>query len=326
MQLALDESARDVVEEGPEVARRHGGGTCNQELDKALANLDPLLPPAVASPATMVPLDVIDEITLPQVTASAAIAFNCMQRFRIEVIHGRVTRLIEWLKRKGPRNFKISDVQTFGSFCYDLQLATSDIDIAVTLAAGQDPQHWLKALATVTQQGGDFTIQPKPSTRIDTLQTEFMLMPVDIKPIKSRQSDGACRSTDCLAFMISERKEQEDGFEKKRQAIIIFKLLCHYLHVVQHHCKARATKFKAITLCYWAIAVLDGKSSEDKLVGDLVLFLCNQFLRFDWQYQKVTVSAAGAIDICDKGNLIGAVCIMLDDGTSKSTSNVDMFT
>ena len=88
----------------------------------------------------MAPLEAIDEITLPQVTASAVMAFNCMQQFRIEVINCRVARLIEWLKRRGPRNFKISDVQTFGSFCYDLQLATSDIDIAVTLAAGQDQE------------------------------------------------------------------------------------------------------------------------------------------------------------------------------------------
>ena len=53
-----------------------------------------------------------------------------------------------------------------------------------------------------------------------------------------------------------------------------------------------------------------------------VHFLCNQFLSFDWQHQKVTVSAAGATDICDKGNLIGDVCIMTDNGTNNSTSNV----
>ena len=36
----------------------------------------------------------------------------------------------------------------------------------------------------------------------------------------------------------------------------------------------------------------------------------------------MVVSDAGQIEICDKGNLVGAVCIMLDNGTVNSTQNV----
>ena len=69
--------------------------------------------------------------------------------------------------------------------------------------------------------------------------------------------------------MIEQRMQnEEDVFLKlKLPAILIFKLLCHHLHVVQHHWKARGGKFKAVTLCYWALLVLDGFDAEGKHVG-----------------------------------------------------------
>ena len=103
--------------------------------------------------------------------------------------------------------------------------------------------------------------------------------------------------------MIEQRMQnEEDVFLKlKLPAILIFKLLCHHLHVVQHHWKARAGKFKAVTLCYWALLVLDGFDAEGKHVGDCILALCHTFCTFDWQLRKVVVSAAGQISVEEKG-------------------------
>ena len=206
-------------------------------------------------------------------------------------------------------------VEVFGSKCYHLQLGSSDADIVVVLAAGQNIKEWLNQLHDRSKASQSFTCFRK----YQRFDCEFLGVAVDIKVIKhNRKSDGACRSSDCrLRFMIEQRLEQGDF-----RAILIFKLLCHHLDVVQHHWQARAGKFKAVTLWYWAIAALDGVAVEGKSVGDFIAALCDMFLNFEWRRLKVVVSAAGQIEICDKGNLVGAVCIMLDNGMVNSTQNV----
>ena len=124
--------------------------------------------------------------------------------------------------------------------------------------------------------------------------------------------------------MIEQRMHNEAYvfLKLKLPAILIFKLLCHHLYVVQHHWKARAGKFKAVTLCYWALLVLDGFDAEGKYVGDCILALCHTFCNFDWRHWKVVVSAAGQISVAEKGDLPFPICIMTDDGKVNSTQNV----
>ena len=95
--------------------------------------------------------------------------------------------------------------------------------------------------------------------------------------------------------MIEQRMMKEEFLKLKLPAILIFKLLCHHLHVVQHHWKARGGKFKAVTLCFWALLVLDGFDAEGKQVGDFILALCHTFCAFEWRCLMVVVSAAGQI-------------------------------
>ena len=217
--------------------------------------------------------------------------------------------------------FPNSAMETFGSYSYQCHLPCSDIDIVVILGPGQSPPKFLCRLATWVASGGPFTAQRRYN-QDDCLQTEFMHMPVDIKPIKhSRTSDLMCRSTDCLRHMIAQRQCREPDFEKKHQAIIIFKLLCHYLHVVQHHGQERHGSFKSITLCYWALAVLEGMPCAGKEVGDVVFILCQKFCAFRWRHWQVTASVAGDIRVRQREqDLTGVVCIMFDK--SNSTTNV----
>ena len=148
---------------------------------------------------------------------------------------------------------------------------------------------------------------------------------MDIKPIRNnRASDGACRSSDTLRYMTEWCMMSDPAFlYLKLRVILNFKLLCHHLHVTQHHWKARGGNFKAVTLCFCAVLMLDGFRADGKHVDHFVLALCHMLLTFDWRRSKVVVSAAGHISVADKGkDLKAVVCIMLDDGTVNSTRNV----
>ena len=52
---------------------------------------------------------------------------------------------------------------------------------------------------------------------------------------------------------------------------------------------------------FWAVCVLDGMRWENHGVGDFVYALCKNFVDFDWQLQKVVVSAANQISLQPKG-------------------------
>ena len=140
----------------------------------------------------------------------------------------------------------------FGSKCYHLELCSSDVDVVVILAPGQNCKRWLDQLRERVKASEEFTSKKKGLVW-DTFQTEFLGVPVDIKVIKnSRASDFACRSTDTLRFMIDKRmKHQGYPFRLKLRAIHIFKLVCHHLHVVQHHWKNSDSKFKVASLSFW---------------------------------------------------------------------------
>ena len=101
--------------------------------------------------------------------------------------------------------FEILSCSTLGSHCYGLPLATSDFDIAVVLAAGQNPRKFTERFREMSHASPEFTCTQR-RVRSDCHQTEFQHLPVDVKPIKrTRASDGACRSTNVLKFLIEER-------------------------------------------------------------------------------------------------------------------------
>ena len=260
--LFIPDWGEDLLDE-PEAARRPPP-TEEQELDDALAVL---MPPdeRVAVSAAPVYFHVAFKFGLAAdkdaVDEAAHAAYEAIAKFRTEMVDDRISRCSRWIQNN-MRSFHTLAVQVFGSKCYYLELCSSDADMVVTLGPGQNPKAWLNQLHyRVAASQSFFTCKRRLKPRDDCLQTEFLGVPVDLKVIKNnRASDAACRSSDTLRFMIEQRLKQGN---LKHRAILIFKLLCHHLNVVQHHWQPRAGKFKAVSLCYWAVAALDHVAVED---------------------------------------------------------------
>ena len=193
---------------------------------------------------------------------------------------------------------QVTSCETFGSHCYGLGLPTSDVDIAAILPWGSNDQVFLDKLRELANaEGSPFTDEGK-CLITDCHQAEFRGLAVDIKPMNIRKYDFACQSTDRLKSLIEMRSNSE-SFKPKLQAIHIFKLVCHFLEITQHHWTARAGKFKAIALSYWAVAVCD-TMEPDISAGKAINLLCHAFKEFDRMKWRVAVSAAGAVSICRK--------------------------
>ena len=232
--------------EYPEASRRPPP-TEEPELDEALADLHTPDPRVAESAAPVKPAPAMNMV--PQflragstnINAAAHAAYDAINGFRQEVIEDRIKSCIKWLQLHMGDALPGSNytVEVFGSKCYHLELCSSDVDVVVILGPGQSSKTWLEQLRQRTDASPDFNHSRK-GQRWDCLQTSYLGVPVDIKPIRnSRASYGACRSSDSLKFMIEQRMFIVGKFVKLR-AILIFKLLCHHLHVVQHHWKARA--------------------------------------------------------------------------------------
>ena len=87
--------------------------------------------------------------------------------------------------------------------------------------------------------------------RGDTIQCKWKGVWVDFKAIHGeRYRDSACLSTDLMKVVV---KHHMPG---QVDAVHAFKLRCHDLDIIQHHMRARAQKFKAIALCFFAFAAL----------------------------------------------------------------------
>ena len=293
--------------------------TENAELDEAL---DDLKPPKVAESAAPCYFHdfTVDERIHSQIDEAAHSAYDSISKFRKEVIHPLMDDCVCWI-HENMKDFGMLAVEVFGSKCYLLELCSSDIDIVVVLGPGLNVKSWLDQLRIRTDADPAFG---KRFQRHDTLQTMYMGVPVDIKAVKhNRTSDAACRSTDSLKSLITQRMIQQKDFELvKLRAILIFKLLLHHLKVVQHHWKGLDANFKAISLSFWAVLCLD-MTTGCKSVGDYLVGLCHNFVNFEWQRLKVAVSAAGAFSITEtEEDLTAAVRIMLDDGMVNSSQNV----
>ena len=176
--------------------------TENAELDEALDDL--MRPPKVVesvAPGHFHGFDV-DKRIHSKIDASSHMAYDDISKFRKEMIHPQIKSCISWIQ-KNMEDFDMLAVEVFGSRCYHLELCSSDIDIVVVLGPGLNIQSWLDQLRIRTV---DVLAFGKGVPHKDTLQTSYMGVPVDIKVIKnSRASDGACRSTDTLRFMIDKR-------------------------------------------------------------------------------------------------------------------------
>ena len=266
-----------------------------EDLDEAL---DDLMPPpssfCITSSHLVHPADPGHQLGLnlrQKVDVLASSAHSKIDQFRVEVLGPIIEGCMRWIQLN-MREFQFQSVELFGSKCYHLQLCSSDADIIVILPPGKNSKSWLDQLCGRIEASRSFTSNIKRYARFDCAQTEFLGVPVDIKVIKNnRARDGACRSTDILTFMIETRFEVHDrravddhGFHKKHVAILIFKLLCHSLNVIG---TTRAGKFKAVTICYWAVAMLDFiPLASDVTVADFISSLCNMFLTFNWEKKK----------------------------------------
>ena len=87
-------------------------------------------------------------------------------------------------------------------------------------------------------------------------------------------------------------------------AVHAFKLLCHDLDIIQHHMRARAQKFKAIALCFFAFAALDAwvvasaaGLVADSAVGTYVMVLAQAFLSIDWTRCSIEIALDGSTRI-----------------------------
>ena len=229
-----------IAEFGPDwdmpEATRPPPPTGHPELDEAL---DALAQPATAAPppATAAPpASAVQQATVSnqRVAESAARAYEAIVNFRETKIHGLMKSCIIWLEEH-MANFKTVRISVFGSVRYNLELCSSDVDIVVILGPGQNSSKWLAQLAEHAESSTCFDYKRRFQLP-DCLQTKFQGMSVDIKPIHNdRKNDFAIRTTDCLAAMLKKRSKSEPDFYKKHNAILIFKLLCHYLRIVQHH-------------------------------------------------------------------------------------------
>ena len=133
-------------------------------------------------------------------------AYKGLANFRRGVVDPIIARCLAWIeKHLNEAGFKILSCSTFGSHCYGLELGTSDVDIAVVLAPGQNKERFVEEFRALSIASPKFTCRRR-CQRDDCHQTEFQGLPVDVKPIKeTRASDSACRSTDMLKFLIEQR-------------------------------------------------------------------------------------------------------------------------
>ena len=120
-------------------------------------------------------------------------AYEGLVNFRWEVVDPCLARCEARIeKRMSEAGFSITGSRAFGSHCYGLEFATSDVDIAVVLAPGENSGRFIETFRERSKASPEF-IANKTSHRSDCHQTEFQGLPVDVKPMKgTRASDGAC--------------------------------------------------------------------------------------------------------------------------------------
>ena len=223
------------------------------EIDRLVADMQPL-----AQPATVVDnawLSQLGPFDAQQALALAASAGDALAQIRANTTalqNGVINPFIQYWRARLSQTF-VLEIGQFGSRSYGLALPTSDFDIVCNLQPGASRKlHFETVLEHIGQDtSGDWS-RTKKQVRGDTIQCKWKGVWVDFKASHGeRYRDSACLSTDLMKVVVKGRKQCQVD------AVHAFKLLCHDLHIIQHHMQARAQKFKAIALCFFAFAALD---------------------------------------------------------------------
>jgi predicted nucleotidyltransferase len=220
-------------------------------------------------------------------------------------------------------------IGTFGSTHYGLALPTSDIDVVIITAPGRDGAQMLErvkadaaALAKQTGDGGSFSAVARTvPERTQTLRLKYRSLCIDLTSVPiSRASNKAVASTDMLKFMLEQRGGGQTALV---QSILVFKLLMHHLEASQWHERARGQKFKAISISFFALAVLD--QLPELVAGSAIdtnlLVLIKSFATFPFRQLQVNIDKDGKTAILRK-TLSADVVVFLGVQDSNSTLNV----
>ena len=123
--------------------------------------------------------------------------------------------------------------------------------------------------------------------------------------------------------MLEERRAVVGAVE----AVHAFKLLAHHLHLCQHHMEHRRAQFKAISLCFFACAIIDyvralSGDVAASAAGTYLLTIIEAFRLFDWRTLMVRVTMEGRTLIIKKQSSEVEVSIYLESQRGESTHNV----
>ena len=135
------------------------------------------------------------------------------------------------------------------------------------------------------------------------------------------EADRSVRPSDLLKHALESRHPEQ------RAAILAWKLLAQFLRLCQHHGECKADKFKAYTLCVFALAVVDQardfhQPSPDSAVGYYLLAIWDKFQTFDFKSTSVILDADGITKMRDKLPEACPVDIWIRDTRSNSSNNV----
>ena len=131
-------------------------------------------------------------------------------------------------------------IESFGSGRYMLALANSDLDLLYIVRPGQSRPR-LKDFIEVAAKADSAFTQVNGRGGGDTVQFKFRGVEIDFKGVYlTRTSDKACMSTDCLERLVRSRPEYE------RNAVMMFKAVCHAHHFTHRHRQGRGERFQAI--------------------------------------------------------------------------------
>ena len=235
-------------------------------------------------------------------TSAVSRAVAVLREHRDWRLKNVISPCLAWCRDKAEAWDPI-EVGVFGSTQYGLCLASSDFDIALVVRPGCDWLRMLKHLLKVATRDSRTTCHTKEVAEgMRTLKLEFFGICVDIQSVRaSRSADTACCSTDLLKLMLEERRAVVGAVE----AVHAFKLLAHHLHLCQHHMEHRRAQFKAISLCFFACAIIDyvrplSGDVAASAAGTYLLTIIEAFRLFDWRTLMVRVTMEGRTLIIKK--------------------------
>ena len=330
--IAVTRAIRTAAQTSGDIRDNFDIKSGNPELDAAVARVSRLPPPAEPVPFTRKVFEYVQtrKVFTRWVADSATNVANEIQQH----ITWRLGTVVEPFLRycaQATASERPLEIGTFGSTHYGLALPTSDIDVVIITAAGRNGVQMLErvkehAAALAKQAGPEGCFSQVKATippQTQTLQLKYRSVWVDVRSLAiSRASDKPVASTDLLKYML----EQRSNRPALAQSILVFKLVMHHLEVIQWHTSARGQKFKAISISFFALAVLDqmpelGPSVVGSAIGLNLLVLIKSFAEFDFRRHQVNISKDGSTSILPK-TMSAEVVVYVGAQESNSTFNV----